>query len=289
KEIKLIWAPVVPWENEMTVIYRKDLGSSTYDSIGVSEFGFYRDKGLVNYQEYCYYVKTIGNYSLPGLIDPIINYSQLTCTAPVDNIPPCEPILKVYTDCDQITNDIGMYLPYDSCSYDAVKFYVYFIPPGSADSQLVDSVPYVPNDTTWYMHEDLSSVVGCYYVTARDSVGNISQASEVTCVGYDQCPVYELPNVFSPNGDDKNQLFVPMGYNNANPKANVSRVNMTILNRWGKVMYTTDNPEILWDGKNQNTGQDCTVGVYYYVCDVYIVTLEGEDMITMKGSITLIR
>jgi len=82
---------------------------------------------------------------------------------------------------------------------------------------------------------------------------------------------------------------VPMGYNNANPKANVSRVNMTILNRWGKVMYTTDNPEILWDGKNQNTGQDCTVGVYYYVCDVYIVTLEGEDMITMKGSITLIR
>lgn len=289
-EIKLLWAPVVPWENEYTVIYRKDPGSSTYDSLTTTNRSFYRDMGLANYQEYCYYVKTVGHYSLPGLIDPINNYSQLVCARPIDNIPPCDPVLKVYTNCEEITNELGMYLPYDSCSYDAVRFYVYFTPPGQdASTILVDSVDYINNDTTWFIHEDLSSVVGCYYVTARDSVGNNSNRSNVVCIGYEECPVYELPNVFSPNGDSYNDYFIPLNSEDSNPKANVSRVDMTIMNRWGKTMYTTTDPQILWDGKNQNNGEDCVNGVYYYVCDVYIVTLEGEVKINMTGSVTLIR
>ncbi len=288
-EILLQWHPKVPWENEYSVIYRKDPGLINYDSVGTSNNNFYRDKGLTNYVEYCYYVKTIGHYSLPGLIDPLINFSQITCETPVDNVPPCKPVLSVYTDCEQITNELGMYLPYDSCSYDAVKFYIFYTPPGVDYIELIDSVDYVPNDTTYYLHEDINSVVGCYHVSAIDSIGNISEISNVECVGYDECPVYELPNVFTPNGDDKNPLFVPMGSRSANPKANVKRVDMTIFNRWGKTMYTTTDPEINWDGKNQNNNENCINGVYYYVCDVYIITLEGEVKITMKGSVTLIR
>lgn len=288
-EIKLLWVPIVPWENEYSVIYRKDPGNNLFDSVGTTNFGYYRDQGLTNYEEYCYYIKTVGHYSLPGLIDPLINYSQITCETPIDNVPPCKPLLDVYTDCDQITNELGMYLPYDSCSYDAVKYFIYYIPPGSGESELIDSVDYVHNDTTYFLHEDIQSVVGCYYVTARDSIGNISEASKIYCVGYEECPVYELPNVFTPDGDNFNPLFVPMGSRTSNPKANVNRVNMTIMNRWGKTVYTTDDPMINWDGKNQNNNQDCINGVYYYVCDVYIMTLEGEVMITMQGSVTLIR
>lgn len=288
-EVKLLWVPVVPWDIEYSIIYRKDPGESTFDSIGLTNIGAYRDQGLTNYVEYCYYIKTIGHYSLPGLFDPLINFSQITCETPIDNVPPCDPILNVYTDCDQITNELGMYLPYDSCSYDAVRFYIYYTPPGADYTDLVDSVDYDPYDTTYFLHVDLESVVGCYYVTARDSIGNISQRSNVVCVGYEECPVYELPNVFTPDGDDKNPLFVPMGIRSGNPKANVNRVNMTIMNRWGKTVFTTTDPEINWDGKNQNNNQDCVNGVYYYVCDVYIITLDGEVMITMQGSVTLIR
>jgi len=64
---------------------------------------------------------------------------------------------------------------------------------------------------------------------------------------------------------------------------------MTIFNRWGKVMFTTQDPEINWDGKNQNNNQDCEEGVYYYVCDVYVVTLQGELVINMQGSVTIVR
>ncbi len=288
-EVKLIWTPQVPWENEYSVIYRKDPGSSDYDSVGTTNYGFYRDQDLENYQEYCYYIKTIGHYSLPGLVDPIINYSQLTCETPIDNVPPCKPELSVYTDCEEISNELGMYLPYDSCSYDAVKYFIYYVPPGAENALLIDSVDYIHNDTTYFLHDNIEAVVGCYYVTARDSVGNISERSSSICVGYEECPVYELPNVFTPNGDDKNPLFVPMGSRSGNPKANVSRVDMTIMNRWGKVMFTTNDPEINWDGRNQNNNQECVNGVYYYVCNVYIITLKGESMITLKGSVTILR
>ncbi len=291
-EVRLSWLPKVPWENEYTVVYRRNPGASNYDSIGITTKNYYRDKGLTNYDEYCYYVKTVGHYSLPGLADPLINYSQLTCAIPIDNIPPCKPELSVYTDCEQITNELRMYLPYDSCSYDAVKFYIYYKPPGADAEELIDSVNYVTDDTTYFLHENISTVVGCYYVNAIDLAGNISENSNIVCVGYDACPGYELPNVFTPNGDNDNPLFVPMSMkknNPDNPKANVSRVDMTIFNRWGKTMFTTTNPEIRWDGKNENNNQDCPVGVYYYVCDVYIITVEGEIKITLQGPITIIR
>ncbi|NQU34234.1 MAG: hypothetical protein HQ521_13470, partial [Bacteroidetes bacterium] len=45
-EIKLLWVPKVPWDIEYSVIYRKDPGSTTYDSVGLTNYGYYRDKGL---------------------------------------------------------------------------------------------------------------------------------------------------------------------------------------------------------------------------------------------------
>jgi len=95
--------------------------------------------------------------------------------------------------------------------------------------------------------------------------------------------------VFTPNGDNINDLLVPMGSRSSNPKQMLTGLILIYFNRWGKTMYTTTDPEINWDGKNQNNNDECINGVYYYVCDVYIVTLDGEDKITMKGSVTLIR
>ena len=76
QEVKLYWLPEVPWENEEFIIYRKDPGATSYDSVGITNDPFYSDTGLINNKEYCYYIKAIGHYSLPGLIDPLINFSQ---------------------------------------------------------------------------------------------------------------------------------------------------------------------------------------------------------------------
>ena len=64
---------------------------------------------------------------------------------------------------------------------------------------------------------------------------------------------------------------------------------MNIFNRWGKIMYTTDDPEINWDGINQNNNQECPDGVYFYTCEVFVVTLTGLDQFNLKGSVTIFR
>ena len=289
REILLTWELNVPWQNYQMVIYRKIAGESAYDSIGLTNSLFYRDMGLENDIEYCYYLKAYGNYSIDGIISPLINFSQISCEIPNDDIPPCQPEIEVNTNCEEISNEIIMWLPYDSCSYDAFRYFIYYTQPGSTDKILLDSVDYLVNDTSFYYHTNLESVVGCYSVTVRDTIGNISEYSNLKCVDYDACPLYDIPNVFTPNGDTYNDFLFPLGYEDGNPKANVERIDMTIFNRWGKTMYTTEDPLINWDGKNQNTGQDCAEGVYYYTCEVFFISQEGTQSFMLKGSVSIIR
>jgi gliding motility-associated-like protein len=298
-KVTLTWFPDVPWENEKFIVFRKDPDEVDYSFIGSSSLPLYTDAEVINEQEYCYYIQSIGHYSLSGLIDPLFNFSQLTCETPFDNVPPCKPSLEVETDCKKISNTLAIkMLSHDSCyifedcDCDASVFYIYYSPPGDQNLQLIDSVESAEPDTTYYEHTNLESVVGCYTVNAHDTVGNVSVMSDVVCVGYDACPPYELPNVFTPNNDGVNDLFVPKvetSENPNNPKANVSRIDMTIFNRWGNIMYTTDDPHIQWDGKNQSSKTDCAEGVYYFVCDVYIITLKGVEKFNIKGAVTLIR
>jgi len=297
QEIKLVWYPVIPWINDRYIIFRKGPGENVYDSIGISDVPFYRDIGLENDLEYCYYIKTIGHYSLPGLIDPIINFSQLACDQPYDNRPPCSPKLWIdSTYCEESKNVLKMIIPidtcqlYDSCDCEATVYNVYYAATLDEDFQFLETADYVYNDTAYFTHENIPNVVGCYYVNAIDDMGNISGNSDVVCVDSDACPTYCLPNVFTPNGDGINDLFVPKECGKEgliNPYSTVDHVDMTIFNRWGKIMFTTDDPMINWDGRNRSNNQLCPDGVYFYVCHVYEITLNGLEPFTLKGSVTI--
>ena len=39
---------------------------------------------------------------------------------------------------------------------------------------------------------------------------------------------------------------------------------MKIFNRWGEEVFKTEDPDINWNGKENNTGKECTEGVYVY-------------------------
>lgn len=289
KRLTLSWYPHVPWINDRYVIFRKRENSQHFDSLTTVKVPAYVDRHLDNTLAYCYYIKSIGHYSLPGLVSPIVNYSQIACAIPKDVVPPCVPEDAVSTDCDKIENTLKIWmLPQDSCSYDLEKYRIYYASPGN-QLALLDSVNGNHADTVYYLHHDLENVVGCYAVEAVDTIGNVSDQSLKICVNYDACPQYELPNVFTPNGDGVNDKMVPVSSIGSNPKAFVDHVDMVIFSRWGKQVFHTKDPMINWDGRNINTKADCASGVYYYTCEVYFVSADGLKKRHLQGSVTIIR
>lgn len=287
RENRLSWQPNVPWMIDSVLIYRQDPGDTAFKLIGSTTTNQYQDSGLDNNKTYCYYLQTIGGYSVPGIINPIVNFSQIACATPIDNVPPCPPVLQVHTDCETIENLLSWHNPFDSCSYDIEKYYVYYTATASQEFRLIDSL-FGMNDTS-YLHRDITYVTGCYYIRAVDDNNNISASSNIVCIDFDACPVYELPNVFTPNGDQVNDLMVPINYPATNPKAIVEQVEMTIFNRWGNVVFATNDPLINWDGKHYTNGQDVADGVYFYVCKVFIRTFDGLEEIRLQGSVTVMR
>jgi gliding motility-associated-like protein len=81
----------------------------------------------------------------------------------------------------------------------------------------------------------------------------------------------EVPNVFSPNGDGLNDLFI---FNSAG----LSELHCSIYNRWGTKVYEIFAPGDGWDGRS-TSGQKCSDGTYYFVYDA-----KGKDDTTYKGS-----
>jgi len=283
EKLLLSWDLSVPWTNDEYHIYRKEEGEADYSLLGITADTAYLDSGLVNQREYCYYVKSVGSYNTSGFVNPLINFSQIKCKRPYDNEPPCPPVLTVETVCDQIENILTWTNPNNYCADDVERYHIYYASTESGDFMLIDSTGSA-TDTT-YIHANLATVTGCYAVTAIDSVGNESEFSNIVCVDFNECPVYELPNVFTPNGDQHNDYFTPY----PESIASVQSINMSIFNRWGKIVYETTDPMINWDGKNYKNNIECAEGTYFYICDVFELTLDGVQKRSLQGSITLIR
>ncbi|WP_316819689.1 gliding motility-associated C-terminal domain-containing protein [Pedobacter gandavensis] len=63
----------------------------------------------------------------------------------------------------------------------------------------------------------------------------------------------QIPNVFTPNGDGKNDVFKIIGLEG------FEKVNVKVFNRWGNEVYNNGNYKNDWDGSNLNEG------TYYYL------------------------
>ncbi|MCF8364795.1 MAG: gliding motility-associated C-terminal domain-containing protein [Bacteroidales bacterium] len=279
--LRLSWNFEAPWRNNRYNIFRYNPVTEVFDSIGFSTQPFYNDSNLMNDTEYTYYIESFGKYSAPGLVDPIVNFSQINSGIPEDNVPPCPPVLSVKTNCELVQNDLSWVNP-EGCPNDMAGFYIYYTPSLNDSLLVIDSI-FDPS-ALYYAHTNLLSIAGCYQVAAFDSIGNTGDPSNKVCVSIDSCSSYRLPNVFTPNKDQYNEFFKPYA-----DYTSVEKVEMKIFNRWGRIVFETNDPEINWDGKNSNNNQDCSEGVYFYVCEVFEFRLEGLSKRTITGSITLLR
>lgn len=87
-----------------------------------------------------------------------------------------------------------------------------------------------------------------------------------------------IPNAFSPNGDGVNDVFyiVPFGLTDLE--------NFVIVNRWGEVVFRTNDFSQGWDGRVNGTPQP--LGTYVYFISGF--DYKG-DPVTRQGNITLVR
>jgi len=276
--VTLSWSEQVPWINTDYEIYRALSSSGPFTFVAITQFQTYKDVGLINGTEYCYYIKSIGYYSNPSIINPIENLSQISCATPIDLTPPCPPVLSLEGDCEFGNNILTWNNPNNNCADDVMSYNLYYTPVEGDTMTLIHQ--FNSNQDTTFTHNNDGSIAGCYVVTAVDSVqyGNESDSSNVVC--FDNCPIYELPNVFTPNADGDNDLFsalIPYRY--------VKDIKIDILNRWGQVVFSTTDPDVNWDGKHQEANTPVPDGVYYYICTVNTIRLTGIEPIILTGFI----
>ena len=90
----------------------------------------------------------------------------------------------------------------------------------------------------------------------------------------------KVPNAFSPNGDDNNDLYCLQGWNEC-----IESFTIAVYNRWGEKVFESNNPNFCWNGTLR--GQPLDAGVF-----VYIIKAKYHDQfqkIEKRGNVSLIR
>jgi gliding motility-associated-like protein len=270
-----------PWINDQYVIYRSRDPELPYDSLTTVDNNIYVDDGLQNGVAYYYQVRSIGWRPIEGVIYNNSNLSHINSGTPADITAPCAPILYVQSLCDSnAMNILNWTNPNRTCADDVIRYTVYYSP--SLEIALDSIASVSPATDTLYQHvfAEGMSLAGCYAVSAIDSFGNESQLSAVVCI--DQCSVYDLPNVFTPNSDGINDIYTSINLNHV-----VEQVDMKIFNRYGQLVFETTDPDINWEGTYRNTDTRLRSGVYYYICDVFEPRISGTEVRTLTGFIHL--
>ncbi len=120
---------------------------------------------------------------------------------------------------------------------------------------------------TFTVHQE-----GSYSVTVSAN-GCSATASifipEVVCTG-----TLVMPNVFTPNHDGRNDLFIPISFRG------IVSMHTTIRNRWGQVIFETNVSSIRWDGR------DVPDGTYFWTANY--VDVDGNRN-SAEGYVTLLR
>lgn len=329
KKIELSWRDSVPWSNVAPkrpyhLIYRsiestQEKDMILIDSVDVSETGFsytdtgkFKSEGIQDDKRYSYRILTRGTYGNPS-ITLQENFSQVITTYPISKLLPCKPALTIRSvNCDEYLNSDNCYQSNFSnsifwtlkdqsgCRKDIVSYKIYSSASSEGEYAFIKQIA----KDTFFIDGGLTSFARCYRIAAIDGLGQEGPLSDSVC--NDNCPYYELPNVFTPNGDEYNDTFsanfdvkdlqqgnMTQGVTIRCPRF-VQSVNFQVYNRWGKSVYTyvsddDHSTNIHWDGHDSN-GRELSGGVYFYTAEVTFHVMRPESKTKrLQGWVHIVR
>lgn len=134
--------------------------------------------------------------------------------------------------------------------------------------------PSTENDQDITVAPELSKA---YILTVTDINGCTNSDTAIVLVRSDG--YVKIPNAFTPNNDGLNDLIEVLD------QGNVELLYLRIYNRWGQLIFETDDISRGWDGRYN--GEDQPVGVYTYIVRYRVADLPVAR--TQSGNITLLR
>lgn len=212
-------------------------------------------------------------YDLPG------TYSvSLTAQSPdgcVDSAT-FDNFITVYdhpiADFEPNKNETSIFQPeicFTDQSFDAMQWYWNF--GGDIDSTSGPNPCYTFGDTGCYNIELIvANQYGCLDTTDHD-----------VCV----TPEFALfvPNAFSPNGDGDNDFFFVKGIG-----IDEDQFQLWIFDRWGNMIYDTDNLHNYWNGKVEGGASDEVAQIDTYVWKIKLVDYNGISHVRY-GHVSIIK
>lgn len=148
----------------------------------------------------------------------------------------------------------------------------------------------ITNGSTYYWEpsDELTSITnlqvyarpisrGIY--TFQAMLGQCSASKDIQIIN--GCAQFEMPDIFTPNGDRYNEVFAPKGQF-------IPDFNLQIYNRWGALIFESTKLEYGWDGTVNS--EPAPEGTYYYI--VSAKDRYGNSMVdgdSTAGSFTLLR
>ena len=141
----------------------------------------------------------------------------------------------------------------------------------------VNGLPFFSDELTYTFSNE-----GTYNIVVKRENGPcyVEQTLQVIVT---ECPgvIYWVPNCFTPDGNEANQLFGPVmsdGYD-------INGFEFLIFNRWGNLVWESHDPNGKWDGTYG--GIKCSDGVYIWKIQFNVFGDDGK--ISDHGHLTIIR
>jgi gliding motility-associated-like protein len=124
---------------------------------------------------------------------------------------------------------------------------------------------------------------GMFPLSVVNWVNGCPSNQEQTVITIVQCPnlLYYIPNSFTPDGDEHNNTFKWTFTSGFDPM----NFNILIFNRWGELIFESNNSNGYWDGTYGDTM--CPLGVYTYKLQFDNQKNDGKYLFI--GNVNLIR
>ncbi len=144
-------------------------------------------------------------------------------------------------------------------------------------------------DMILYLWQDNTSTEQ-FYEVSEDSINAYNslfyvKVYEGMCWGSDtiRIEMFEVwvPSVITPNGDEYNAIFKP------DPERwqAVKRHRITVFNRWGELVWESEDFPSGWDGKRN--GRYVAEGTYFWILDAYYGSKDVKK--SLRGTLTILK